>query len=143
MLQNRGTHDRQTSALRDKNSQTRTHVHSRDIQTESRTQTETLGLKLGHTHETRGHGPRRGGRLRSLPAAPAPRRGCRRSEVHDRQTRTNILTTTRPEVSLLLHAPGSGTPGWAGGPEATAATSKNRQLVATCWLRAGGRLSRR
>ena len=67
--------------------------------TESRTQTETLRLKLGHTHETRGHGATAGGRLRSLPAAPAPRSGCKRSEVHDRQTRTNSLTTTRPGLT--------------------------------------------
>lgn len=107
MLQYRETHNRHTSALTTKTLKYRhtftAETHSNKIQSRAH-KPRLTDSKLGHTHETRGHGATAGGRLRSLPALrPTQRlqtlRSSRPTDSHkqfDNHSPRSHSTSTRP-----------------------------------------------
>lgn len=131
-----------THTLTDRDTAIHTRTRSRDTLKYRAAQTTETHTHDGDAH-TRALGDGGGVRRPSRPPPPhtrAPLPGCSdRKFTTGRPVQT--LTTTRPQAVTPSPRVGPGTP--RGGREATAATSKDGQLVATCGPREGGHLSRR
>lgn len=134
----------------------KTYSTDRDIKNAQKTDTQSLrdtqicGADTFFRHGAlRDRGPRSpwptppmGAEGGGVPAqTPAPLPGCKHSEVHYRRT---YKTFWQPLPWGRTPPPRAGARDTrAGGCEATAATSKNKQLVTTCGLRRGRKLARR